>query len=267
MTSPITTPYNWPQSYSSSTGSTSQASAVGSTSSTTPNCPAGSQTGSAATQINQPQNLQQIFSALASILQILIQSLSSSTGAAPTGTTAPPTTTGGSSNTPTQPAPQTASTLGNAAAQRNTTTDPNQKQRLNNTLAAIAQDPEGSKLLKAALDKGYTIQVGNLDANTNGDTLPDQKKIIISPNAPNFTKTVVHELVHAATDQDGDSKDEEGKADVIGFRVASRILGQPEPNEQATYRDKVTNPAYGNLQANNNVDQALAALGLTAFSA
>jgi hypothetical protein len=122
------------------------------------------------------------------------------------------------------------------------------------------------------VSKGYSFEVGDPSAagdhdEVNGITLPDQKKIIVNPNAPNFLKTLVHELVHAATDQDGDSKDEEGKADVIGFRVASRILGQTEPNEQATYQNKVTNPAYAGLVGNNNVDQSLSALGLTAFVA
>ena len=109
----------------------------------------------------------------------------------------------------------------------------------------------------------------------NGVTLPDQKKIVINPNAPDFDKTVVHELVHAATDADGDSKDEEGKADVIGYRVAERITGQAPPflafnsaqEEQAIYNNKVDNPAYASLAASNGVDNTLSSLGLSAFSA
>jgi ubiquitin len=161
----------------------------------------------------------------------------------------------------------TSNSLADAAAARNRTTNAAQKTRLNNVLAEIANDPEGKILLQAAIDKGYTFSVKNLGDGTNGETYPDKKQIAVNPNAPDFEKTLVHELVHAATDGDGDSKDEEGKADVIGFRVASRILGKSGPNEQQIYNAKISNPAYANLGRTNNVDASLARLGITAFVA
>jgi hypothetical protein len=220
----------------------------------------------------QSNSIQQMLGVLGQTLSLL---LSPSSG----GTTAAPASTSTGVANPTE--------LADAAIQRNTTADPTQRQRLNNNLTAIAQDPEGSKLLQTAIANGYTIEVGDpvaaaagsqdaADPDTvNGVTLPDQKKIVINPNAPDFTKTVAHELVHAATDADGDSKDEEGKADVIGYRIAERLTGQAPPvpglstplEEQVIYNSKVDNPAYASLGANNGVDQTLAALGIQAFSA
>lgn len=173
----------------------------------------------------------------------------------------------------------------------NKTTDPAQKAKLDATLAKIASDPEGSKLLQKAIANGYTIEIGDaakalggqndkegaaalcpacqaaLDAGgtVNGATLPDQKKIVIDPNAENFDKTVVHELVHAATPGDGNSQQEEGLADVLGFRITSRINGTPLPgSERDIFNNKIQN--YKELQANNGIDASLAAIGLTGFS-
>lgn len=171
----------------------------------------------------------------------------------------------------------------------NDTADPQQAARLDDVLAKVAQDPEGSKLLAAAKEKGYTIEVGDpsaaaggsldkgnaiscphckaaMDAGqqVNGVTLSgDQKKIVINPNAPDFEKTVVHELVHAATDGDDNSQQEEGIADVIGYRVANRITGKAQPGDaQTIYQNKMAN--YQELNGANDVRGTLAALGIDA---
>ncbi len=172
-------------------------------------------------------------------------------------------------------APSTAAAKSLAAKvqSRNATADSSQKQRLNTTLSKIAQDPDGAKLLQAALAKGYKIQVGDpsqagaqdagpKDADSiNGVTIPSSKTIIISPNAPNFDKTVVHELVHAATEGDGNSQTEEGMADVIGFRVASRIDGVAEPgSEQQIFMNKIA--SYPNLNTSNDIINSLSRLGI-----
>jgi hypothetical protein len=172
----------------------------------------------------------------------------------------------------------------------NQTQDATQKARLDATLAKVAQDPDGAKLLAAAKAAGYTIEVGDptvaaagahdvstcpicqaaLDAGltVNGVTIPSQKKIVVNPNAPNFDKTVVHELVHASTEGDGDSQTEEGLADVIGFRVASRIDGTAPPaTDQQIFSQKIL--SYLELNKNNPILASLAALGIQApnFSA
>jgi hypothetical protein len=190
--------------------------------------------------------------------------------------------------------------LANLAIQRNRTANPQQRQQLDSLLAKVANDPEGSRLLQAALANGYTIEIGDpaatgvfdsgvshdaslcaecqaaLDGSgqINGVTIPGQKKIVVNPNAENVTKTLIHELGHAATEADGNSKDEEGKVDVIGYRVAERITGIPAPPNDPNidgltkgrllYRNKVSNPAYANLQETNGVDRILNSLGIFA---
>lgn len=169
----------------------------------------------------------------------------------------------------------------------NTTADPNQRALLDQSLSKISQDPEGSALLQQALANGYTIEVGDpnipglFDQNgahdasicqscqaaldtggqINGVTIPNQKKIIINPNAPEFDKTLVHELVHASTEGDGNSRQEEGLADVVGYHVSSRINGTLLPGSDAQiFNNKIQN--YPELQATNGITNSLANLGI-----
>lgn len=164
---------------------------------------------------------------------------------------------------------------------------PDQQARLDQSLAKISQDPEGSALLQQALANGYTIEVGDpnipglFDQNgahdasicqscqaaldtggqINGVTIPNQKKIIINPNAPEFDKTLVHELVHASTEGDGNSRQEEGLADVVGYHVSSRINGTQLPGSDAQiFNNKIQN--YPELQATNGIANSLANLGI-----
>jgi len=177
----------------------------------------------------------------------------------------------------------------------NTTTDPTQRARLDNALSGMANDPEGSKLLEAAIAKGYTIEVGDPSAATgsrdaggahdvaacpecqaaldggqqvNGVTLPGQKKIVINPNAPDFEKTLAHELVHAASEGDGNSVQEEGVADVVGFRIAGRLTGNVNPlseAEIAKQKEASYTVATAGGQARNGIIETLAQLGIRAF--
>ncbi|WP_373532711.1 hypothetical protein [Vampirovibrio sp.] len=169
----------------------------------------------------------------------------------------------------------------------NKTDSSQQKARLDKTLNAISMDPEGARLLEAAKAKGYTIEVGDpaaaaggaldkgsvscnhckaaMDAGRkiNGVTLLDEKKIVINPDAPDFEKTVVHELVHAASEDDGNSKQEEGIADVVGYRVANRITGKAQPGDaQSIYTKKMAN--YKELNGTNSIRNTLAELGINA---
>ena len=144
--------------------------------------------------------------------------------------------------------------------------------RLDTILAKVAQDSEGAILLNAAKANGYSIEVGDPSKYSTGQgdadsiygvTVPDQKKIVISPNAPDFDKTVIHELVHAATQGDGDSKTEEGMADVIGYRIASRVDGTQAPgSERQIFQSKIAN--YPSLGNDNSIIQDLNALGIQA---
>jgi len=166
-----------------------------------------------------------------------------------------------------------------------------EKDALDNSLAAIAKDPEGAALLKAAQAKGVTIEVGDpgqafgsadavncncgqhggtaaADAGGNvlGVTLNQGGKTHIIVRDPSNIKTIVHELVHAVSTGDGNSKHEEGIADVVGYRVASRVTGQQTQSEGTIYNNKIGVAGYAGLSRYNGIEQTLAQLGISAFA-
>lgn len=157
------------------------------------------------------------------------------------------------------------------------------------SLDRIAQDPDGAKLIAAAHAKGVYIEVGdpstangNFDmvsqcncpacqgqraadgtVTVNGVTLTNssgQSKIVVRD--PSNIKTIVHELVHAVSTGDGNSRDEEGIADVVGSRVANR-LGAPgglAGSEQQIFINK--QQFYPELMQSNGIRQTLFGLGI-----
>lgn len=160
------------------------------------------------------------------------------------------------------------------------------------SLNKIESDPEGAKLIQAARAKGVFIEVGDpsqargtFDINAGGPqcscalcgsqqtaadgtttlsgvTISDSNgKSKITVSDPNNLKTIVHELVHAVSAGDDNSKDEEGIAEVIGTRVAGR-LGAPVQggSEQQIFQNK--QQFYPTLNQSNNIRQTLAGLGL-----
>lgn len=146
-------------------------------------------------------------------------------------------------------------------------------EQLSQSLNAIASDPDGAKLLQAAQEKGVTIEVGDpgvaagvgSDNSINGVTLTNpngETKIVVRD--PNNIKTLVHELVHAVSTQDGNSKDEEGIADVIGSRVANRLggaaVGGLNGSDQEIFQKK--QQYYPELGQSNSIRNTLAGLGL-----
>jgi hypothetical protein len=168
---------------------------------------------------------------------------------------------------------------------------PRQDNPLRRSLDLIESDPEGAKLIAAARAKGVFIEVGDAAAahgsfdmvrqcnctscgqqrafdggvTISGVTLTDssgKSRIVVSD--PDNIKTIVHELVHATTAQDGNSKEEEGIADVIGSRVANRLGGSSAGglggSDQQIFINKQR--LYPNLNQTNNVRSTLAGLGL-----
>lgn len=205
----------------------------------------------------------------------------------------------------------------------NKTADPTQKAALDKSLAAIASDPDGAKLLAAAKAKGVTIEAGDpakaggsfdavvdcpacaaaaaaaagaADASAaadakgagnagnaggiiskagglnngnvivNGVTLSNSQngQIRVVVRDPSNIKTIVHELVHAVSTGDGNSKAEEGIADVVGSRVANRLggaaVGGLSGDDETIFVNK--QKLYPGLDNNNAIRQTLAALGI-----
>ncbi len=140
---------------------------------------------------------------------------------------------------------------------------------LRNSLAAIAEDPDGARLLEAVQAKGIRIRVGD-PGGPEVQGLFTGNEIIVRD--PRNVKTLVHEMVHAATNGDGNSKSEEGRADVIGTRVARRIaqkegldpgsIGAREGSDQHIFETKKQVDGYRGLSEENGSRQTLAHLGV-----
>ncbi len=192
-----------------------------------------------------------------------------------------------------------------------TTQNASDKKKLDASLAIIAQDPDGAKLMARAKALGVKISAGDpataagpndvavvcncpmhqamraaadekalsgqataqkdADSSTvvvRGVTLSNASggDIRIVVKDPTNIKTITHELVHAVSTGDGDSKEEEGIADVIGSRVANRnggtAVGGLTGSEQQIYLNK--QQYYPTLKQTNDIRNSLAAVGISA---
>jgi hypothetical protein len=138
----------------------------------------------------------------------------------------------------------------------------NSRQQLRNSLNTIAQDPEGRVLVQQALKNGITFSAGNTgESNVLGLFTPANNHIVV--RNPADVKTLVHELVHATSEHDGNSQLEEGLANLIGDRVSARISGRAPNNNVQGILD-ATARLYPELGASNNIRQTLFGLGITA---
>lgn len=163
--------------------------------------------------------------------------------------------------------PPGSAALAAEAKAANITADPQQQAEVDSIIDSLAQDPEGSILLRQSLDNGTTIEIGDAGDGNNGVYIPAENRIIVSPNAQDgIAKTLVHELVHSATKGDGNSQDEEGLADAIAFRVGERagLLADNGLTTQQEYEAK--KQLYGHLEGTNDIRNSLASLGIDASS-
>jgi hypothetical protein len=142
----------------------------------------------------------------------------------------------------------------------------------------LGQDPDGSKLLQAAShDKALTISYEpSFKDGMGGDTANHHirlsKKVVDNEAKAKGDPTDImgiealgHELVHAATEGDDDSKQEESLATVVGTRIAGRYFHQPV-DEQKVYEDwingQTNNDAYKNMKVDNNIFADVSHLGI-----
>jgi hypothetical protein len=161
--------------------------------------------------------------------------------------------------------------------------DQNGTEKVNTALAQIANDSEGQKLLQQAKAKGYHIEISGA-SNGASTTYTDSKTIIIDTNgkgldAYNLTAVVAHELVHAATDDNGNSFVEEVTATTLGNHIAKRADGKTEtPEEEAAeykriyadYKNAAYRPDAPNYQLqfmyenskDNGIRDTLGAMGV-----
>lgn len=237
------------------------------------------------------------------VLTVALQTIMKQMAGSGTGGTA---TVAGTATTTTPTAAPTVNTTATATAAANLTltnktTDATQKAALDKSLAAIASDPDGAKLLADAKAKGVTIEVGNpataggafdianpcncgldhtaadaagntaqLDGQVivNGVTLSNSQtgKIRIVVRDASNIKTIAHELVHAVSTNDSNSKDEEGIADLVGSRIANRSgagaqSGGLSGTDQQIFINK--QQFYPDLKQTNPIRATLASLGIS----
>jgi hypothetical protein len=99
-----------------------------------------------------------------------------------------------------------------------------------NTLARMATDPEGRRVLDMALAKGTTYQRGNLPGNTVGQAQSGGgRPPVITLEDPTSIDTVAHETAHAVFDDAGNPTPGDGVThdDVykFGHLISQRLTG------------------------------------------
>jgi hypothetical protein len=168
-----------------------------------------------------------------------------------------------------------------------TTLNPDEVQTVKDLLDTMKNDPDGSKLLNSLVSQGYSI---NKDPSTSNiaETRSDQKTITLGTGTFSQDKAYVlevlgHEMTHAATPDDGDSKNEEALASTLGRRIRDRYEGKGSTYQDANGKDVQFNggtddekfsyntgvigahnlPAYKDLPENTQIFDSLAALGIT----
>jgi hypothetical protein len=135
--------------------------------------------------------------------------------------------------------------------------------RLNDSLAAISQDPEGGRLLAEARRRGVQFRVGATSRdNWAGEFNPNNNTITVRDGAD--VRVLVHELVHATTTEDGNSLHEEATAFIVGERVAARLNGTQSRDRDTIYRETMGLYRGARLARTNGVENSLSRIGVTA---
>jgi len=131
-------------------------------------------------------------------------------------------------------------------------------------IEAIAQHPEGAKLLAAAKANGMTSISVNGALNPDGGSGTEGLTIygggntrveIANPNSANLIQTLVHELGHAATTGDGNSQAEEQAVHALGERLQADLTGQG-----STFNLDLG--SYSDLAQDNGVINSLRNIGI-----
>jgi hypothetical protein len=129
-------------------------------------------------------------------------------------------------------------------------------------IEAIANHPDGAKLLNAAKAQGLTEIAVNSGLNPDGGAgteglfLPGQGRIeIANPNSQNLIHVLAHELGHAASAGDGNSQLEEQTVDALGERIHRDLTGGA-----SSFNLDVG--SYSNLNQSNGILNSLRGLGI-----
>lgn len=135
-------------------------------------------------------------------------------------------------------------------------------------LATLQKSATGRKLLEEAAKRGVKIEfkADNGDS-TMGQYNPNNNTITVeSGNMEKMVETLGHELLHATTNENGNSMQEEKMAFVIGEQIAEEAGVNNVKHDEAFWGNHVNN-AYKGLQNDNGIMNAMNALGVAADEA
>ncbi|MEM0951191.1 MAG: DUF6782 family putative metallopeptidase [Cyanobacteria bacterium P01_H01_bin.74] len=144
-----------------------------------------------------------------------------------------------------------------------TDTSPENRAMLEEIIDELSTHPEGAKLLEKAIANGTVFKIGDPGEEYNGIYNPNTNTIVVSPSAQyGVAKTFVHELVHAATPNDGNSQDEEGIADALAFTIVEELGLLTDNGLSAVQEAQIKELQYPELQESNGIVSSLNAIGL-----
>lgn len=133
----------------------------------------------------------------------------------------------------------------------------------NNALNRLTSTATGYKLYQEALKRGVNIKF----AENNGDNVMGQfdpkSNTITVENASleQMVEVLGHEMVHATTKENGNSKNEETSAFIIGEQIAQEAGVNTNAHDASFWQQHVNN-AYTGLQSDNGIASALTGLGI-----
>jgi hypothetical protein len=122
----------------------------------------------------------------------------------------------------------------------------------------LKKSPTGQKLLAEAQKRGVKIQFAeNNGDRVNGQYNPNNNTITVEKNnIETMVETLAHELVHAVTPENGNSKNEEFMAFKIGEQVAEEAGVNFNKHHDDFWKNHVAS-SYGNLKQDNGIMAAL----------
>ncbi|MGE0200070.1 MAG: hypothetical protein AB7P76_03775 [Candidatus Melainabacteria bacterium] len=147
--------------------------------------------------------------------------------------------------------------------------------KLQNYISLIASDPDGLALLQEANRRGVSIELGapDNDPNVLGVTISNGNDArIIVRDLDTGLETLIHELGHAVSTEDGNSREEEGAVEALAAKITRNIdpsVAALSENNGLTLdqvaQQKSSLRAYQALMAQNNILGTLSRLGINVF--
>lgn len=133
------------------------------------------------------------------------------------------------------------------------------------SVAEIAADPVGYRLVQAAAERGLFVQARPL-RGVAASCYPEENRIAMDPTVaayPFKLNFLAHELVHMVNPGCGNSLVEEVLAEFIGMDIQDRVMGVPMScHPYVVFVDTLLDPWYAKLPLANGIEEHLEAAGI-----